>query len=72
MREKSVLEHFIVRQNSNHPNLSKVDVRDFDEVNKWVSDLLKDSDEKKMILINCVGTTYNAFGHEQILMNGEM
>lgn len=50
--------------NINHPNLSKVDVRDFDEVNMWVSNLLKDSDEKEMILINCVGTTYNAFGHK--------
>jgi NAD(P)-dependent dehydrogenase (short-subunit alcohol dehydrogenase family) len=46
------------------PNLSKVDVRDFDEVSSWVSGLLKNTEDMEVVLINCAGISYNAFGHK--------
>jgi len=51
-------------ENNNAPNLSKVDVRDFGEVNSWVSRLIENSEDKEVVLINCAGISYNAFGHK--------
>ena len=51
--------------NSNNDlNISKVDVRNFDEVNQWVSSILDNTDDKEVVLINCAGISYNAFGHK--------
>ena len=48
----------------NDSNLSKVDVRDFDDVNSWVSRLLENTEDMEVVLINCTGISYNAFGHK--------
>ena len=42
--------------------LSQVDVSDFSQVKNWI-DGLKDQ-LKHIVLINCAGTNYNAFGHK--------
>lgn len=45
-------------------NLTQVDVRGFDAVARWVADVVEVSNGDKLVLINCAGITYNAFGHK--------
>jgi NAD(P)-dependent dehydrogenase (short-subunit alcohol dehydrogenase family) len=48
-------------------NLTQVDVRSFDAVSKWVTDVVDESNSDRLVLINCAGITYNAFGHKSDL-----
>ncbi len=49
-------------------NLSKVDVRSFEDVSNWVNEILDESESDKLVLINCAGITYNSFGHKSDLI----
>jgi NAD(P)-dependent dehydrogenase (short-subunit alcohol dehydrogenase family) len=49
---------------TDHNNFSQVDVRSFDAVSKWVSGVVDESNSDNLVLINCAGITYNAFGHK--------
>lgn len=44
--------------------LSRVDIRSFDEVFVWIESEIKNNKKEEIILINCAGITYNAFGHK--------
>lgn len=48
----------------NDSSLAKVDVRDFDDVSNWVSGLLENIEDKKVVLVNCAGISYNSFAHK--------
>ncbi|MDP0590110.1 MAG: SDR family oxidoreductase [Candidatus Endonucleobacter bathymodioli] len=43
--------------------LRKVDIRDFEDVDEWISSLSM-SLEDKVVLINCAGINYDCFGHK--------
>ena len=49
-------------------NLSKVDVRSFEDVSNWVNEILDEGESDKLVLINCAGITYNSFGHKSDLI----
>ncbi len=49
-------------------NLSKVDVRSFEDVSNWINEILDESESDKLVLINCAGITYNSFGHKSDLI----
>jgi NAD(P)-dependent dehydrogenase (short-subunit alcohol dehydrogenase family) len=44
--------------------LTKVDVRSFDAVSDWVTGVVDEHNSDSLVLINCAGITYNAFGHK--------
>lgn len=44
--------------------LSRVDVRDSEAVAAWMNAAIADAQPAELILINCAGITYNAFGHK--------
>lgn len=50
-----------------HNNLSKVDVRSFEDASKWITKVVEESKNDRLVLINCAGITYNAFGHKSDL-----
>ena len=45
------------------PRLSRVDIQNFAEVEKWRSSFSPDT-LQKLVLINCAGINYNSFGHK--------
>lgn len=49
---------------TDHNNFSQVDVRSFDAVSKWVSGVVDESNSNNLVLINCAGISYSAFGHK--------
>ena len=49
---------------TDYNNFSQVDVRSFDAVSKWVTGIVDGSNSDSLVLINCAGITYNAFGHK--------
>ena len=49
-------------------NLSKVDVRSFEDISNWINEILDESESEKLVLINCAGITYNSFGHKSDLI----
>lgn len=49
--------------NNSNSQLHKVDIRNFDEVEKWRSQLDLNN-MKKIVLINCAGISYNSFTHK--------
>lgn len=44
--------------------LSRVDVRDADAVASWIDAGVLAAKPKELVLVNCAGITYNAFGHK--------
>ncbi|GMU86065.1 MAG: beta-ketoacyl-ACP reductase [Ignavibacteriales bacterium] len=52
-------------------NLGKVDVRSYEEVNKWISSLIEIEQPEELILINCAGISYNALAHKADLQKWE-
>ena len=44
--------------------LSRVDIRSYDEVFAWIESEIKKNTKEDIILINCAGITFNAFGHK--------
>jgi acetoacetyl-CoA reductase/3-oxoacyl-[acyl-carrier protein] reductase len=49
---------------TDHNNFSQVDVRSFDAVSMWVSGVVDQSNSDNLVLINCAGISYSAFGHK--------
>lgn len=62
---KSVGQKVIGTYNSTSSStdeLYKIDVTDYDSIEKWIES--KEGDLEKITLINCAGITYNAFAHK--------
>lgn len=55
---------YLQTSSSPHPNLSKVDVREFAEVEEWVNLLMASHAPGQLVLLNCAGATYNSFAHK--------
>lgn len=46
------------------PRLSRIDVRDYESVAAWIDAGVEAAAGRELVLINCAGITYNAFGHK--------
>lgn len=58
---------FFNSPDTKHNNLSKVDVRSFEDASKWITKVVEESKNDRLVLINCAGITYNSFGHKSDL-----
>lgn len=45
-------------------NVSKVDISDYASVENWVNSILENSDDKKLIVLNCAGLPFSQFTHK--------
>lgn len=55
---------YLSSADSQDARLSRVDVRDAEAVAAWVDASVLEAGPSELVLINCAGITYNAFGHK--------